>query len=106
MIEANPHHKGWRDEVISAAKTAMGVQELEKFLGPLKVELLFELPKGPTVSRHNPAVKPDVDKLTRTIFDALEIAGVVQNDSQICDVHAVKVYGTTRTGVTISLSYL
>jgi Holliday junction resolvase RusA-like endonuclease len=106
MIEANPHHKGWRDEVITAARMAMGTQGIEKFLGPLKVELLFEMPKGSTVRRHSPETAPDVDKLTRTIFDALEQAGVVQNDAQICDVHAVKVYGTTRTGVTIELNYL
>jgi Holliday junction resolvase RusA-like endonuclease len=106
MIEANPHHKGWRDEVITAARMAMGTQGTEKFLGPLKVELLFEMPKGSTVRRHSPETAPDVDKLTRTIFDALEQAGVVQNDAQICDVHAVKIYGTTRTGVTIEVNYL
>ena len=106
MIEANPHHKGWRDEIIISAKAAMGVQELVKFEGPLKIDMLFELPKGSTVKRYSPAVKPDLDKLARTVFDALELAGVVSNDSQIVEMHAVKAYGTTRTGVTIFLTYL
>lgn len=104
LVEANRGHKSWRDEVINRARLQM--VGLEQFKGPLKIELLFELHRGSTVDRQYPNVKPDLDKLSRTIFDALELAGVYRNDSQIIELHARKLYGTTRTGVTIHLDYV
>jgi crossover junction endodeoxyribonuclease RusA len=105
MIEANPHLRDWRSTVTHAAREAMGECGLVTFMGPLKIQLLFELPKGKSVSRFSPSVKPDVDKLCRSIFDALEAAGCYANDSQIVELHATKTYGTTRQGVTILLDY-
>lgn len=110
MIEANKEVYTWRDTVAAYAiqhwGRHWGAEGKQPFLGALKADLLFELPKGPSVTRHNPAVKPDLDKLTRAVFDAIEAAGLVANDSQFCDLHAAKVYGTHRTGVTIKISYL
>jgi len=106
MIEANPHLRSWRETVAVAAHLEMAARGLKPFEGALKIELMFELPKGTSVTRRTPHVKPDLDKLCRSIFDGLEKAGVYQNDSQIVDLHAIKVYGVPRSGVTIHLDYL
>ena len=106
MIEANKEVYTWRHTVAAVALGEWEQQGKEHFIGPLKIDLLFEMPKGPSVKHHNPSVKPDLDKLCRAIFDSLEAAKIVANDSQFCDLHAAKIYGTHRTGVTVKVSYL
>lgn len=106
MIEANKEIYSWRHTVAAYALQHWEIDGKEHFIGALKADLLFEMPKGPSVTRHNPSVKPDLDKLCRGVFDALEASGIIRNDSQFCDLHAAKVYGTHRTGVTIKISYL
>nr|DAN37658.1 MAG TPA: Endodeoxyribonuclease RusA [Caudoviricetes sp.] len=39
-----------------------------------------------------PAVKPDLDKLTRAVFDALTDAGVWRDDSRVVDMRVTKRY--------------
>lgn len=52
-----------------------------------------------------PAVKPDVDKLTRAVFDALTTAGVWKDDSLCVGVSAWKSYADARpAGLALSVS--
>ena len=69
----------------------------------LSVELHFKLPKPKTVKRDFPNVEPDLDKLIRTVLDAL--TGVVfKNDSRVVHINAVKSYAVPGTeGVYISI---
>lgn len=59
---------------------------------PVRVDLGFYLPRGKTVKRALPTTKPDVDKLTRAVFDALTDALVVVDDSQIVTGTQIKRY--------------
>lgn len=69
---------------------------------PVRVDLVFYLPRGKTVKRKFPTTKPDVDKLTRAIFDALAQAWVVADDSQIVTGTQSKRYADDRpVGVAI-----
>ncbi|MEE9451053.1 MAG: RusA family crossover junction endodeoxyribonuclease [Ignavibacteriaceae bacterium] len=36
--------------------------------------------------------KPDIDNFIKGFMDALEQSGIIQNDSQICNVHAFKLF--------------
>jgi len=60
--------------------------------GPVVLEVTFWLPRGKTIDRDLPCVKPDWDKLSRGVCDALENAGVYENDSRITDAHVYKRY--------------
>lgn len=95
----------WKQEVAGAAAERMnGSGELLD--GPLEVRLIFHVarPKGHYGTGKNagkvkgsapefPAVKPDVDKLSRAVLDAL--SGVVyRDDAQIFRKAVAKLYGT------------
>jgi Holliday junction resolvase RusA-like endonuclease len=65
------------------------------FVGPLVVELTyyFARPKYAPRRRLYPAVRPDIENLTKHQLDAL--SGVLwRDDAQIVDLHVYKRYGT------------
>lgn len=74
----------------------------ELITGPVALKVLARLEKPKSVKRELPSAKPDLDKLTRAVQDALE--GIsYKGDSQICEIHARKIYDST-PGVDIELS--
>jgi crossover junction endodeoxyribonuclease RusA len=91
------HPKGlrrWRGMVRLEARRAIGRRPL--FAGPLRLEVLFVLPRPKSLPRRieMPERKPDLDKLIRAIGDALE--GVIYlHDAQITTITGVrKRFGT------------
>lgn len=81
--------KSWRELVSDAGAKAMdGRSPLD---GPLFCDITFWLPK-PAKSKFPdfPAVKPDGDKLVRSVFDALKLAEVIADDARIIEHHARK----------------
>jgi len=83
-----------------AFEDAIGVLARQQFVeprpysGPLGAYILFYL-RRPNKPKHpiHPIVKPDLDNLIKSVFDALN--GIVYNDdSQICRLTAVKMYET------------
>lgn len=66
-----------------------------KFLGPLRVSMrfVFERPKSVKESkRPHHITKPDLDNLIKTFGDAAN--GILwHDDSQICELKAIKCYG-------------
>lgn len=83
--------KPWRNTVKLAAQTAgAGSLPLE---GALFVLLDFTMPRPKTVKRLRPHVKPDIDKLTRAILDALTDSKVIGDDGQIVSLHVEQWYG-------------
>jgi len=96
MREANKGTKPWRENVAWAARIAAEQAGItEPLAGPVRVSVVFTMPKpvsAPKRRRTWPAVKPDVDKLQRALFDALTTAGVWSDDARVIDVHAVKAY--------------
>ena len=92
MYEANKAHGKWRELVTTIARNEFaGRTPLE---GPVTLAVLFSLECPPSVKksgRTQPFVKPDLDKLCRSIGDSCEKAGVFK-DSQITQLDAVKQY--------------
>jgi Holliday junction resolvase RusA-like endonuclease len=103
MVDDNPALAAWRDLVAVKARAAWAGRA--PLVVPVRASLAFYLPRpaghfgtGRNAGRLKdsapfwPAVKPDLDKLTRAVFDALETAGVWGNDSRCCWVSASKNY--------------
>ena len=92
ITDANPAGlRTWRDDVKHAALDAMGGHlPLD---GAVEVVVTFTLQKPKSVKRDLPHVRPDLDKLVRSTFDALTSAGVYGDDSQVVTLTALKVYG-------------
>src|SRR3990170_3128170 len=63
--------------------------------GPVSIHLDFGIPKpksAPKTRRVWPAKRPDLDKLTRAVLDALTYV-IFTDDSQVVEIHATKDYG-------------
>jgi|SRR5262245_44697638 len=94
----------WRAQLAEEMR-ALGVQTL---LGPISAEMTFYLQRpqhhwgtgrnAGTLKASAPEYQsgyPDVDKLQRAVFDALQESALVRNDGQIAVVTAVKRYAQT-----------
>jgi Holliday junction resolvase RusA-like endonuclease len=117
MVDDNPALAYWRAVVDAVARKAWaGAPALD---GAVRVSLTFYLrrPKAHYGTGRNagilkpnaPAVvtvKPDVDKLTRAVFDSLTTAGVWTDDCRAWDLTAAKLYADPRPpGVSIKLDW-
>ncbi len=71
--------------------------------GPVGIDLHFGLPKpksAPKKRRVWPDKRPDLDKLTRAVLDALTYV-VYADDSQVVEIRATKDYGAPGVAVEI-----
>jgi crossover junction endodeoxyribonuclease RusA len=105
LIEASKYLPAWRAEIIHACHQVINqTQDVRKFTEPVAATLNFYLPRPDSVDRKFPTVAPDLDKLVRAVFDGLEQAGVLENDSQIVSLDASKAYADEHPeGVSIYL---
>lgn len=93
--------KAWmRDSNTTALKAWRRAVSLEAdrgviFDAPVTVTLSFVLmpPKRPRWPL--PAVKPDIDKLTRAVLDGLADGGLLYDDSRVVELHVTKRYATS-----------
>jgi crossover junction endodeoxyribonuclease RusA len=86
--------KPWREEISDAGARVMdGRDPLD---GPLFVNITFFMkrPAKPKFTDY-PAVFPDVDKITRSVLDALKMAGVIVDDARVVACMATKVFAAT-----------
>ena len=104
VVSVKPELRRWRDSIRAALLARHDGEPLD---GPLSVSLVFQLPKPQRPRWSLPAVKPDADKLTRAVFDALSTtktqAGVITDDARIVTYSATKTYHHT-PGVLITIT--
>jgi crossover junction endodeoxyribonuclease RusA len=98
----NKKTKPWRADVRAKAEDMFG----EVMPGPVSLRLEFVMPRPKSAPKRVvwPATRPDLDKLTRAIGDALK--GVAyRDDSQVCRIAATKRYavGDEVTGVSVTV---
>ena len=118
MVEANKDLRPWRATVTSYALQARHAQQHTTYEGPvlLNLHFTFARPKAHyRTGKHAGLLKtnapvymtntPDVDKLARSIADAITDARVWRDDSQIAVMTAVKMYGE-QPGVTVEVQPL
>lgn len=99
----------WRDAVIAASRDYLGRLPAAPMTGPLAVEIRFRFPPTKTDPyRHWHAVKPDLDKLARSTFDALKLGGAIADDSMICKLTTSKrfINGSETSGCSIRIESL
>jgi crossover junction endodeoxyribonuclease RusA len=122
QVESSAKVKPWRMAVKYAALEALPSRDGSAILtGAIVLEVTFRLPrpKGHYGTGRNagllkpsapwvPNVRPDLDKLLRSTFDALGEAGVWRDDAQVVSVYARKDYATDYepVGATIHVTSL
>lgn len=92
MVDANASLKPWRAAVRAAAEEAIAGEGWETLDEPCRVGMEFIMPQPKRPRWGVPAVKPDLDKLTRAVFDALTDAGVWRDDSRVVCMEVTKRY--------------
>jgi len=59
---------------------------------PVRIKIIFIMPRPKTVKREYPSVAPDLDKLIRAVLDGL--TGIAyEDDGQVVEIQAHKIYG-------------
>lgn len=88
LIESSKRVGPWR----SVVAVTVGERTTHVIDGPVSLDLRFVMPRPKSTPKRStpPAVKkPDLDKLTRAVLDAL--SGVAyRDDSQVVELHATK----------------
>jgi crossover junction endodeoxyribonuclease RusA len=109
IISANPKLNTWRDTIAQQIATQTAHRLIE---APIRLQLVFTLPRPKSVPigrRATPTTKPDLDKLTRAVMDAISLeryCQVIKDDSLVTDLHAAKRYADhTPAGVTILITW-
>lgn len=99
MREANSKARSWRTVVVEALTTIAS----DPIEGPARVMAHFYMPMLKRPIPH-PITRSsyDIDKLSRTILDALTIANIIDDDSQVVTLIATKEY-SERPGVRIQI---
>lgn len=94
--------KDWRTTLTLSARQAATDAHWKPLEGPIGVTVTFHMPKPAKPRWWAPAVRPDLDKLTRAVLDAITTAGNIwTDDSQVTELTARKEYGTP--GATIRI---
>jgi crossover junction endodeoxyribonuclease RusA len=85
---------GWEAKVAGATPHGL----------PVRITIIFIMPRPKTVKRPYPTVAPDLDKLVRGVLDGL--TGIAyEDDAQVIEIHAHKVYGSS-SGAEIRLEII
>lgn len=86
--------KSWRDGVTLAARDWQQLHGEPSADEPVDVRITFRLPRPKSAPKRRlwPDRKPDLDKLIRSVLDALVHGGVLTDDSRVVSIHARKVY--------------
>jgi Holliday junction resolvase RusA-like endonuclease len=89
LADDNKQLKRWRKDVTAAAELARTGDPLD---GDLVVAIELRLVRPKSVRRARPNVRPDVDKLIRSVFDGITDSGLWVDDARVVTVWASKVY--------------
>lgn len=99
-VGANPaRHKAWRANISDTARQVMHDEGIEELDCAVRVELRFKMlrPKSRHKSVRAVTVKPDIDKLVRSVLDGLTSSDKVgtlmlKDDSRVVELYAEKYY--------------
>ena len=99
----NPKNKKWARGVKIAAQNAMAKQDMKILTGPVKLSCVFYVPqpKRVKIGLELSTTRPDLDKMVRSVGDALE-GTCYKQDAQVAGIMATKFY-SLKPGVQITV---
>ena len=99
----NPKNKKWARSVKIAAQNAMVKQGMKLLTGPVKLYCVFYVPQPKRVKSglELSTTRPDLDKMVRSVGDALE-GTCYKHDAQVAGIVATKFY-SLKPGVQITV---
>lgn len=85
--------------MVEAATIVADEEQWLTLQGPVELDIVFYLERPKSIriqDRPEPIVPPDIDKLVRGVADALTIAEIYEDDSQVVKLTAIKSYADLR----------
>jgi len=110
MKESSAKVAPWRQDVVAAARLALGIGVAAPLDGPLALTITFRFPATSSWKAADKARgwrwkdrTPDLDKLLRSTNDALTTSGLIADDARIVAISAEKVETTGWCGAAIHI---
>lgn len=83
---------------------------------PIAVQAIYHVPRPKSHYKSDGSLRssapehvtsrPDLDKYLRALLDAIQISGIVKDDSQVCAIAAMKIYSDEKEGVAVEIEPL
>lgn len=83
--------KAWRKSIADAARALAPAAPIDD---AVTVRVTFGIERPASVTREEPTVAPDLDKLLRALLDGLTDSGLIRDDSRVVSIAARKVYAS------------
>jgi crossover junction endodeoxyribonuclease RusA len=105
--DARERFTSWRDAVAWEARAWQTEHNAALLDEPCMVTITFRMPRPKSAPKRMwPGTRPDVDKLTRAVLDALT-GTIIANDSRVCELHVYKRFAVdTAPGCSIKIEVL
>jgi len=99
LVDASGGNKEWRKKVTDSVKAH---KEYIRYKGAVNVSLGFFMEKAKSNKKQFMIQKPDIDKLARSVLDALTDSEVIEDDSRIVHLTINKLWAEEQSpGVSI-----
>ena len=80
LVDSSEGNKAWRKLVTETIKAD---QDYIRYSGPVNVSLTFWMEKAKSNKTKHMAQKPDIDKLSRSVLDAMTDSEIIEDDSRV-----------------------
>jgi Holliday junction resolvase RusA-like endonuclease len=102
LVEANKNLPAWRRLVTEKLEAAN--VSCQPLIGQVSLDVMFFMPRPPTTKLSYPRYY-DIDKMIRAVNDSATDAGIIEDDSQVVEVVAYKVYEAENMPVGALITY-
>jgi Holliday junction resolvase RusA-like endonuclease len=101
LVDASGGNKEWRKKVTDAVKAH---EQYIRYKGAVNVSLAFYMEKAKSNKTGFMMQKPDIDKLARSVLDALTDSEIIEDDSRVVHLTCSKIWADEQPGVLITIS--
>jgi Holliday junction resolvase RusA-like endonuclease len=101
LVDASGGNKEWRKKVTDAVKAH---EQYIRYKGAVNVSLVFYMERAKSNKTGFMMQKPDVDKLCRSVLDALSDSEIIEDDARVVTLTARKEWAEEQPGVLITIS--
>ena len=101
LVDASGGNKEWRKKVTDAVKAH---EQYIRYKGAVNVKMSFYMEKAKSNKTGFMMQKPDIDKLARSVLDALTDSEIIEDDSRVVHLTCSKTWAEEQPGVLITIS--
>ena len=101
LVDASGGNKAWRAHVTKRVKEH---EQYIRYKGPVNVSLMFYMEKAKSNKTGFMMQKPDIDKLARSVLDALTDSEIIEDDSRVVNLTCSKKWAEEQPGVLITIT--